>query len=133
MAHDSYTRGVLTVIALCLLWLCATTAGWPVQARQSTHGIDSPVQPVVVVGWGTMDAKGRTMVTMLPDRSKGLISDPNIPIKVMSLPAPVDVRLEYSAVKPLPVGLTAVSPAGEWAPIRSAVEPEPVRPKPGGR
>jgi hypothetical protein len=133
MTNDSYTKGVLTAIALCLMWLCAMTAGWPVQARQPSQRLDTAPQPVVVVGWGTLDEKGRTSVTMIRDRSRGLVSDPQIPVKVISLPTPLDVRLDYTDARPLPVGLTAVRPAGEWAPIRSAVEPEPVRSKPGGR
>ena len=127
MPTDRYTKLVLTVIALCLVWLCATTARLPAVAAQQV--LETAPQPVVIVGWGTMDAKGRTSVTMLQGRS-----DPNLPVRVISGPIdPMTVRLEYSDVYPLPVGLTSIKRTGEWEPIRSAVEAEPVRPKPGGR
>ena len=131
MRNDAYVKGVLTVIALCLLWLCAMSAGLPVQARQGTYQLDTQPQPVVVVGWGTIDAKGRTVVSTAQDRTRGFVSDPNIPVKVIAMPAPIDVRLDYTDARPMPVGLTVVKPAGEWAPVRTAVEPEPVRSKPG--
>ena len=90
-------------------------------------------QPVVIVGWGTLDEQGRATVTML-GRS-GRQTDPNIPVKLVSVPgrAPIDVRLNYTDKEPMPVGVTRIKPAGEWEPIRSAAEPEPTRPKPGGR
>ena len=70
-------------------------------------------------------------------------SDPNVPVKLVAVPAgpldvrlprgPVDVRLHYTDQSPMPVGVTRIKPAAEWEPIRSAAEPEPTRPKPGGR
>ena len=52
----------------------------------------------------------------------------------MSVPAaPIDVRLNYTDKEPMPVGVTRIKPVGEWEPIRSAAEPEPTRPRPGGR
>ena len=55
-------------------------------------------------------------------------------MKLVSVPAaPIHVRLNYTDKEPLPVGVTRIKPAGEWEPIRSAAEPEPTRPKPGGR
>jgi hypothetical protein len=131
MTVDRYTKLVLTVIALCLVWLCAASTGWPVQAAQRTQGLSGPPQPVVIVGWGTMDPKGSVSVMMTEGRS-GTVSDPNIPVKVMSLPMdPVAVRLEYTDAYPLPVGLTSTKRTGEWEPIRVAVEGEPVKPRPG--
>jgi hypothetical protein len=103
----------------------------PVVSAQGSHQLDATPQPVVIVGWGTMDAKGKASVMMTEGRS-GTISDPNIPVKVIGLPLePVAVRLEYSDVYPLPVGLTSIKRTGEWEPIRSAVEGEPVKAKPG--
>jgi hypothetical protein len=136
MQTDRYTKLVLTVIAIALVWLCAVTTRWPAVSAQASHGLDSPVQPVVIVGWGTMDAKGKATVVMTQGRS-GVVSDPNVPVKVLDPvavrlpPDPVAVRLEYSDVYPLPVGLTSIKRTGEWEPIRSAVEGEPMRPKPG--
>ena len=133
MKPDAYTKAVLTVIAGCLLWLCAMQAGWPLSAQQTLQlGSTSP-QPVVVVGWGTLDAHGQASVAMVEDRA-GRRSDPNIPVKLVSVPAaPIDVRLNYTDTQPMPVGVTRIKRAAEWEPIRSAAEPEPTRPRPGGR
>jgi hypothetical protein len=133
MRPDPYTKAVLTVIAGCLLWLCAMQTGRPLAAQQALTVEKAAPQPVVIVGWGTLDEQGRVAVTMQQTRT-GRRSDPNLPVTLMSVPAaPIDVRLSYTDKEPMPVGLTKIRPAGEWEPIRSAAEPEPTRPKPGGR
>jgi hypothetical protein len=134
MLTDAYTKAVLTVIAGCLLWLCAMQAGRPLAAQQMLTLERVAPQPVVIVGWGTLDEAGRTTVTMVPDRMGRRQTDPTIPVKLVSVPAaPIDVRLNYTDREPMPVGVTRIKPAAEWEPIRSAAEPEPTRPKPGGR
>lgn len=133
MRPDPYTKAALTVIAGCLLWLCVMQTGRPLTAQQALTIEKVPPQPVVIVGWGTLDDRGRANVAMLEDRS-GRRSDPNIPVKLVSVPAaPIEVRLNYTDQEPMPVGVTRIKPAGEWEPIRSAAEPEPTRPRPGGR
>ena len=133
MRPDAYTRVVLTVIAGCLLWLCAMNTGRPLSAQQPMQLAGTTVQPVVVVGWGPFDEHGRASVTMIEGRN-GRQSDPNLPIKVTSMPAgPLSVRMPYTDQAPMPVGITRIKPAAEWEPIRNAAEPEPTRPKPGGR
>ena len=129
-----YTRVVLTVIAGCLLWLSAMSAGFPVAAQRP--GLQLPgssPQPVVVVGWGTVDEQGRATIAMQDSRT-GRRSDPNLPMTVVGVTAPpIDVKLHYTEQFPLPVGLTRIKPAGEWEPIRSATEPDKGRPRPGIR
>ena len=133
MRPDPYTKIVLTVIAGCLLWLCAMQTGRPLAAQQALTLEKVAPQPVVIVGWGTLDEQGRVAVTMQQTRT-GRRSDPNLPVTLMSVPAaPIDVRLSYSDTEPMPVGVTRIKSVGEWEPIRSAAEPEPTRPKPGGR
>ena len=142
MKPDAYTKAVLTVIAACLVWLCAMSTGRPLSAQQPMQLGGTTVQPVVVVGWGTFDEHGRTSVTMVDGRY-GRQSDPNLPMKVVAVPAgpldvrlprgPVDVRLSYTDQSPMPVGVTRIKPFAEWEPIRSAAEPEPTRARPGGR
>ena len=133
MKPDPYTKTVLTVIAGCLLWLCAMQMGRPLAAQQALTLEKAAPQPVIVVGWGTLDEQGRVSVTMQQTRS-GRRSDPNLPVALISVPAaPIDVRLGYTDKEPLPVGVTRIKPVGEWEPIRSAAEPEPTRPRPGGR
>ena len=131
MRPDAYTRTVLTVIAGCLLWLCAMQTGRPLAAQQALTLEKAAPQPVVIVGWGTLDEQGR--VSIERDRT-GRRTDPNLPVKLVSVPAaPIDVRLNYTDKEPMPVGVTRIKPVGEWEPVRSAAEPEPTRPKPGGR
>ena len=133
MKPDAYTKTALTVIAGCLLWLCAMQAGRPLAAQPTLTLEKVAPQPVVIVGWGTLDEQGKVSVTMQQART-GRRSDPNLPVTLMSVPAaPIDVRLSYTDKDPMPVGVTKIKPAGEWEPIRSAAEPEPTRPKPGGR
>ena len=142
MKPDAYTKAVLTVIAACLVWLCAMSTGRSLSAQQPMQLGGTTVQPVVVVGWGTFDEHGRTSVAMVDGRN-GRQSDPNLPMKVVAVPAgpldvrlprgPVDVRLSYTDQSPMPVGVTRIKPFGEWEPIRSAAEPEPTRARPGGR
>ena len=141
MRADAYTKAMLTVIAACLVWLCVMNAGRPLSAQQPLQLSGTP-QPVVVVGWGTLDEQGRTTVAMVQD-GRARRSDPSVPVKLMAVPAgpldvrlprgPVDVRLPYTDQLPMPVGVTRIKPAAEWEPIRSAAEPEPTRPRPGGR
>jgi hypothetical protein len=133
MRSDAYTKAVLTVIAACLVWLCAMNAGRPLSAQQTMQFGGVTPQPVFIVGWGTIDEKGQASVTMVQDRGVRR-SDPNVPVKLVGVPAgPLDVRLHYTDQSPMPVGVTRIKPAAEWEPIRSAAEPEPTRPKPGGR
>jgi hypothetical protein len=128
MPTDKYTRVVLSIIAACLVWLCANTIGQPVNAQRAGLSSDA-AQPVVIVGWGTMDSRGAITLTMNRDRT----TDPRIPVNVMDA-VPLDVRLEDTDARPLPIGISRIKQAGEdWEPIRSAVEEEPVRPKPGRR
>jgi hypothetical protein len=131
---DLYTKGVLTVIAGCLLWLCAMSAASPVWAQRQGLELPAPSpQPVVIVGWGTVDERGRATIEMQDSRA-GRRSNPNIPMTLVGVTAPpIDVKLHYTEQYPLPVGLTRIKPAAEWEPIRSATEPDPGRPRPGIR
>ena len=135
MRPDAYTKAVLTVIAGGLLWLCAMQTGRPLAAQQALTLEKVAPQPVVIVGWGTLDEAGTDDGDHgLEDRTGRRQSDPTIPVKLVSVPAaPIEVRLNYTDREPMPVGVTRIKPAGEWEPIRSAAEPEPTRPKPGGR
>lgn len=127
MRIDLYTRGVLTVIALCLLWICAGAFGARAQQKAPALASETP-QPVVIVGWGTMDEDGRITIAT----AEGGLFDPNLPVRVVGMPSrPLDVRLPYSDGVPMPVGITRIDQIGAWEPIRSVVEGEPVRPRPG--
>jgi hypothetical protein len=73
MTPDRYTKAVLTVIALCLVWLCVALSGPSfipgVAAQQETT-------EVVIVGW--RDTAGETWrlptIQYLPSENSGLLS-----------------------------------------------------------
>ena len=135
MIVDRYTKGVLTVIAGCLLWMCAMWAPGTVQAQQTVKQAGSwsdRVQPVVLVGLGTMDSQGRVVV-QFTTRGHEQWTDPTVPVTLPYSPAnPLPAHLNYTPTVPLPVEITGVKKTTEWEPIRTKVEPEPGRPKPGG-
>lgn len=143
MIVDRYTKGVLTVIAGCLLWICAMRAPGVVLAQQSARELTTVsqyAQPVVVVGVGAMDSDGKVMVYYTRRDGKQW-TDPTIPVHA-SVPIPVSLpytptnplpaQLGYTASAPLPVEINGVKRTTEWEPIRTKVEPEAGRPKPGG-
>ena len=53
MAAERYTRGVLTVIAAALVYLCLVLTPWPIASAQNAQRPGDPTGPaeVVVVGW----------------------------------------------------------------------------------
>jgi hypothetical protein len=140
---DRYTKTMLTIIAGCLLWLCAMTTGRPAQAQQLTQmgNLPAGVQPVVVVGWGSMDLQGQVSLQLVT-RNGTRRTDATIPIRADSA---VPVKLPYTPEDPLPARITmmpsdplAVSIAAirrgdaAWDPIRTQVDPAPTRDRPGG-
>jgi hypothetical protein len=158
MTVDRYTRAVLTVIAGCLLWICAMGIGQTLSAQSSAslRTQNASVQPVVIVGTGTLDPQGTVTVNYtLQDGVRR--TDPTLPVALpYSTAKPLPVALPYSPAKPLPVALpytnespiparltnasdapvpveiSAVRKVGEWEPIRTSVEDAPAKRKPGG-
>jgi hypothetical protein len=73
MPRDCYVKGVLTVIALALVYLCIVLTPWPRAEAQTQPPVVRPGDPtgpvpVVVVGWragsgeivpGTVEVSGR--------------------------------------------------------------------------
>src|SRR5579884_1310153 len=112
MAVDRYTKTVLTVMAGCLVWLCAV-GGPRAVAAQSLAG----ATPVVLVGTGTMARDGSVIVhygnsghteLQLPVVLAAMPSQP-IPVTLPYTPEhPLAAHLTYSAGTPLPVEITAV-------------------------
>jgi hypothetical protein len=159
MNVDRYTKAVLTVIAGCLLWICAMGAG-PSLSAQPASSLTIPhasVQPVVVVGSGTLDPQGTVTVNYVRQPDGHWRTDPAVlatlpytaakPLPVSlpytaasplpaSLPytpaSPMPARLTNSPETPLPVEITAVKKVGEWEPLRARVEDASAKPKPGG-
>lgn len=70
MATDRYTKAVLTVIALCLLYLCMGRPGVavPVAAQRGSSGYER----VIVAGW--IDTSGKEI--RLPPAFAGVTTAP---------------------------------------------------------
>ncbi len=138
---DRYTKTVLTVIAACLLWLCAFTVGRPAQAQQLTPlGLPPGVQPVVIVGSGSVDESGKISLRLVGDNGPRR-TDPTMTIRSDN---PLAVKLPYSPLDPLParvttavenplaVSISAITRSGTWDAVRTQVEPASTRDRPGG-
>ena len=133
MNVDRYTKAVLTVIAGCLLWICAMGAG-PSLAAQPPTTITNAVQPVVIVGTGTLDQRGTLVVHYVhtPD-GRSSRTDPTVPVSLpYTTASPLPTKLMNSPEAPLAVEIAAVKKTGEWEPIRTKVEDAPAKPRPGG-
>jgi hypothetical protein len=146
MTVDRYTKAVLTVIAGCLVWICAMGTGQALSA-QSVQFLRIPnanVQPVVIVGTGTLDQQGTVTVSFIQQDGVRR-TDPTLPVALpyttarplpVALPytgsSPMPARLTNGSDAPIPVEISAVRKVGEWEPIRTSVEDAPARKKPGG-
>ena len=104
MIVDRYVKAVLTVIAACLVWLCAMGLPERVEAQPRTIDLASlrtVVQPVILVGTGTLDATGRVDVNFT---RTGTVTrtDPTVPVTLRRCPStPVTVRFSNSTGIPL--------------------------------
>ena len=129
MAVDRYTKTVLTVIAGCLVWLCAVGTPGPAHAQQpvTLQNPTSAAVPVVIVGTGTITRAGALAVTFHGDRS-----DPTVPVSLPYTPEhPLPAQLPYTELQPMPMAITSVRRGAQWEPIRVAVEDAALRAKPG--
>jgi hypothetical protein len=147
MQIDRYTKAVLTVIAGCLLWICAMGAATPLTAQPGPFlKIPSAaVQPVVVVGTGTLDQQGTVTINFIRPSDGPPRTDPTLPVQLpyttarplpVGLPysasSPMPSQLFYTGSAPLPVEISAIKKVGDWEPLRAKVEDAPARSKPGG-
>jgi hypothetical protein len=139
---DRYTKAVLTVIAGCLLWICAMGAGVPLTAQRSSVQTmpNATIQPVVIVGTGTLDQRGPVTVNFTQQGR----TDPTLAVQLpysaakplpVSLPytsaSPMPTQLPYNASSPLAIEIAAVKKTGEWEPVRVRVEDAPTKSRPG--
>ena len=143
MNTDRYTKAVLTVIAGCLLWICAMGIAPRVDAQQMTAPIPSGIQPVVIVGTGSIDRVGKVEVNFT--QQGGRRTEPTVPVWMPYTPTkPLPVSLPYTPTSPLPtqvidmggaplpVEVSGVSRTMTWEPIRVRVEPGTQSTRPGG-
>jgi hypothetical protein len=129
MTVDRYTKIVLTVIAACLLWLCAVGTPSTLYAQQhmTFQNGNGPAVPVVVVGAGTLTRDGVVTVLFRGDRT-----DPALPVTLpYTVANPLPMHLPYSPESPLAIEVSAVRKGANWEPLRVAVEDAPTRSKPG--
>jgi hypothetical protein len=132
-AHiDTYTRTVLTVIALCLMWLCAMSVGQPLKAQPQQYSA-LPAQPVVVVGWGRLNPAAPGGVEIAWSDPVRKISEAAVPIRPSSDPKADPMRVRVELATPLPVSLEAVRKGSAWDALRTAAEPDTGSPVPGIR
>lgn len=146
MTVDRYTKAVLTVIAGCLLWICAMGTGQALSAQSSTSARtqNASAQPVIVVGTGTVDQQGTLTVNYIVQDGVRR-TDPTLPVALpysaqkplpVGLPytsdSPLPARLTNASDTPVPVEISAVRKVGQWEPIRTSVEDAPAKTKPGG-
>jgi hypothetical protein len=133
MTIDRYTKCVLTVIAGCLLWICVMGAGASVAAQPRFTIPKAAVQPVVIVGTGTLDQEGTVTINFTQQVRAKAQTDPTIPVSLpYSTAKPLPVDLPYTTSAPMPIEISAVRKIGEWEPLRARVEDAPTRKLPGG-
>jgi hypothetical protein len=146
MTVDRYTKAVLTVIAGCLLWLCAMGGGRTVSAQQQAADLSTfkaAVQPVVIVGTGSMDQDGNISLKLAADGRRR--TDPTLAVALpysKDRPLPVSIPYDaanplptafvHSGAQPLPVQINGIERGKTWDPIRVDVEDARVRSRPGG-
>jgi hypothetical protein len=72
MRIDVYTKAVLTVIALCLVYLCIDRAasGSPVQAQEGQFQRQL-LQRVVIAGWLDSEGRERRLPGTIPNNATG--------------------------------------------------------------
>jgi hypothetical protein len=145
---DRYTKAVLTVIAAALVCLCALRIGPPVSAQGvAMRPIpNASIQPVVIVGTGTLDQQGTVTIHFVrPADGGGPRTDPTLAVTLPYTPSkpmpvalpysssnPMPSQLFYTSATPLPIEIAAVKKSGTWEPLRASVEDAPLRAKPGG-
>jgi hypothetical protein len=150
---DRYTKGVLTVIAGCLLFQCLMAAGkvvdaQPLAAPQATR-LPGQAQPVVIVGWGEMSMQGEIALNTRRTPTGVTVTDTTLQVRLpytkeAPLPVAIDpsqplpivmpsaLRLVYSPDHPLPVAINGSRNASrEWDPINVNVTSQAMGATPG--
>ena len=134
MKTDNYTKLLLTIIALSLLYICALQSGAPLLAQSARHAVLNPLpaQPVIVVGYGHLDPKtpGGVDIAWLDERNG--IGDPTAPIRVAEDPRQKPVHVIVESAPRLSVSVDEIRKGAPWDPIRTEVERQPPQARPGG-
>jgi hypothetical protein len=108
MNTDFYTKSVLTVIALCLVWMCMNGTTPVARAQGGTQP-----SPVILV-----DAKG-TPIDVQQGLRVRIINEQGV-----SLATPQGLRVSFGTAA-LPVSVRSFQQAGNWDPVNVRVLREP--------
>jgi hypothetical protein len=114
MKIDLYTKGVLTVIAVCLVWMCASGA-MPAVGAQTARREPTPVLLV--------DANGKPIYGA--DGFRMNVGTKAVPVYVQNDALPVSVTN-----RPLNVAVAAIQRSSVWDPIQVQVMREPPTQRP---
>lgn len=112
--NDVYTKAVLSIIAICLIWLCVAQAA-PVVSAQAD------AQKVVVVGWDRP-----LPVVIVDEKGSPLVSVQGLRVNLGNRPLPV--TLDNQSV---PVAIKSIERGEAWQPILVEVMKSPPSPYPG--
>ncbi|MGH9411984.1 MAG: hypothetical protein ACRD1V_21315 [Vicinamibacterales bacterium] len=134
MRIDLYTKTVLTVIALCLVYLCSMQSGVLVHAQSAPATMIAPLpaQPVVIVGYGHLDASVPGGVEIAWADRQRRVGDEALPVRPVDDPRARPLRVDVERAPQLSVSVDAIRRGGQWDAIRTDVEKQPAQGKPGG-
>lgn len=120
MKIDLYTKAVLTVIALCLIWICVNGAT-PVARAQA--GPPQPT-PVILVDGNGMPIYQRQglRVHLVNDNGTSIYTAQGLRVNAGPQPLPVALSTGSAAV---PVAVRAIQRGSTWDPILVSVLREP--------
>lgn len=112
--NDPYTKAVLSLIALCLVWLCFS---------QATPVVSAQVEPqkVVIVGWDRP-----LPVIVVDEKGSRLIGIEGLRVNLGKQPLPVTI-----ANQSVPVAIKSIERGGSWQSIPVDVMKSPPSPFPG--
>jgi len=120
MKIDLYTKAVLTVIALCLIWICVNGAT-PVAEAQAGPPAPTPVILVDQNGTPIYQRQG-LRVHLVNDTGVSIYTAQGLRVNYGPQPVPVAVSTATGAV---PVSLRSVQRGNAWDPLLVSVLREP--------
>ena len=130
MKTDLYTKSVLTIIALCLVWRCIN-GETPVARAQAQPQAARPPQPTPVIlvnekGQPIYTTPGGLSVNLVNEKGQALYTAQGFRMNLGAQPLPVVL----SNAAPLPVSVRSIQQGTAWDPILVYVLREPPTLKP---
>ena len=119
MSTDLYTKSVLTVIALCLVWMClngvtpVTQAQAPTQAQAKSAQVPAPTPVVLVNEKGVPIYTSHGLrVSLVNEQGTPVYTPQGLRVNLAGEPIPVVVNNAA-----LPVSVRAIQQGTTWDPI----------------